>query len=140
MTLISPEALRGRLDDPALRIADVRWWLADPGRGRRDYDVAHLPGAVFVDLDTDLSAPSGPGRHPLADPRVFARRMEALGLDDASDVVAYDDAAGPSPRACGGCSIAWAELERACWTAGWPPGRRSVVRSRPRSPRIPEVG
>jgi thiosulfate/3-mercaptopyruvate sulfurtransferase len=94
MSLISPEALLARLDDPALRLADVRWWLTDPGKGRRDYAEAHIPGAVFVDLDTDLVAPEGPGRHPLPDPVVFARRMEALGFDDGSEIVACDDAGG----------------------------------------------
>ena len=94
MSLISPEALLGRLGDPVLRLADVRWWLADPGKGRRDYAEAHLPGAVFVDLASDLAAPEGPGRHPLPDPGAFARRMEALGFDDTSDIVAYDDAGG----------------------------------------------
>lgn len=94
MSLISPEALLPRLGDPALRLADVRWWLADPDKGRRDYADAHLPGAVFVDLDTDLRATDGPGRHPLPDPAVFRRRMEVLGFDDASDIVVYDDAGG----------------------------------------------
>jgi thiosulfate/3-mercaptopyruvate sulfurtransferase len=94
MSLIAAGALLAQIDDPALRLADVRWWLADPGKGRRDYAEGHLPGAVFVDLDTDLSAPVGPGRHPLPDPATFLRRMEALGFDDRSLVVAYDDAGG----------------------------------------------
>jgi thiosulfate/3-mercaptopyruvate sulfurtransferase len=94
MSLISAQDLLGRLGDPDLRICDVRWWLADPAKGRRDYAAAHLPGAVFVDLDRDLSAPIGPGRHPLPDPAVFAARMEALGVGDGSEVVAYDDAGG----------------------------------------------
>jgi thiosulfate/3-mercaptopyruvate sulfurtransferase len=94
MSLIAPEALLASLGDPALRTADVRWWLADPGKGRRDYAEAHLPGAIFVDVDTDLVAAEGPGRHPLPDPRDFAARMAALGFDDSSDIVAYDDAGG----------------------------------------------
>ena len=94
MSLITPEDLLGRLHDPALRIADVRWWLADPGKGRRDYAAAHLPGAVFVDVDTDLVATEGPGRHPLPAPAAFAARMATLGFDDSSDIVAYDDAGG----------------------------------------------
>ncbi len=94
MSLIDPESLLARLGDPDLRLADVRWWLTEPGKGRRDYDAAHLPGAVFVDLDEDLTAPVGPGRHPLPDPRVFADRMAELGFDDDSDIVAYDDAGG----------------------------------------------
>jgi thiosulfate/3-mercaptopyruvate sulfurtransferase len=94
MSLISPEALHERLADPRLRIADVRWYLGKPGAGRAEYEQGHLPGAVFVDLDADLSAPTGPGRHPLPDPAVFAARMGELGIGSGDLVVAYDDAGG----------------------------------------------
>ncbi len=94
MSLISAGELLARIDDPELRLADVRWWLSDPSKGRRDYDAGHLPGAVFVDLDTDIVASEGPGRHPLPDPATFLRRMEALGFDSSSHIVAYDDAGG----------------------------------------------
>ncbi len=94
MTLISAAELLAGLGNPDLLLADVRWWLADPAKGRRDYSAAHLPGAVFVDLDTDLVAPEGPGRHPLPTAEAFARRLEVLGFDDASDIVVYDDAGG----------------------------------------------
>ena len=57
--LISPEALAARLGEPELRIADVRWYLGEPDRGRQEYERGHIPGAVFVDLDTDLAAPDG---------------------------------------------------------------------------------
>jgi len=94
MSLISAGELLARLGDPALRICDVRWWLTDPGKGRRDYDAAHLPGAVFVDVDRDLVAADGPGRHPLPSPADFVARMERLGIGDDGVVVAYDDAGG----------------------------------------------
>jgi len=94
MSLISPEALLAELGDPRLRIADVRWWLADPAKGRRDYAEGHIPGAVFVDVDSDLVAATGPGRHPLPEAGTFLRRMEAAGFDAASRIVAYDDAGG----------------------------------------------
>jgi thiosulfate/3-mercaptopyruvate sulfurtransferase len=94
MTLIAAADLLARLGDPDLRLLDVRWWLTDRARGRRDYDAAHIPGAAWVDLDTDLAAHDGPGRHPLPDPTVFAARMAALGVGDDSDVVVYDDAGG----------------------------------------------
>ena len=100
MSLISPENLMERVGAPRrigapdLRLFDVRWWLTDPAKGRRDYAAAHLPGAAFVDLDADLSAPTGPGRHPLPSPAAFAIRMTELGLSYDSDVVAYDDAGG----------------------------------------------
>ena len=94
MSLIGPGELLARLGDPVLRICDVRWWLTDPGKGRRDYDAAHLPGAVFVNADRDLVAAEGPGRHPLPSPADFVARMERIGIGDDSLVVAYDDAGG----------------------------------------------
>ena len=94
MSLISPEELLQRIDDPRLRLADVRWWLSDPDRGRRDYADAHLPGAVFVDVDADLVGTSGPGRHPLPSPTTFTARMASLGFGDEDTIVAYDDAGG----------------------------------------------
>lgn len=94
MPLIAPEALRARIDDPDLRIVDVRWYLGRPGAGRAAYDRGHLPGAIHLDLDDDLSAPEGPGRHPLPDVATFARRMGDAGIGSGNDVVAYDDAGG----------------------------------------------
>ena len=92
--LISPEALAARLGDPDLRIADVRWYLGEPERGRREYDRGHIPGAIFVDLDADLAAPSGAGRHPLPDPADFAGRLARLGFGSDDLIVAYDDVLG----------------------------------------------
>ena len=76
-------------------LADVRWYLE--GRsGAAAFAEGHVPGAVFVDLDRWLAAPSDPrhGRHPLPDPEVFARGMREAGIGDDSTVVAYDDAGG----------------------------------------------
>jgi thiosulfate/3-mercaptopyruvate sulfurtransferase len=94
MSLISVAELAARLDDPDLRIADVRWSLAAPAAGRAAYAEAHIPGAAFVDLDTVLTAPTGPGRHPLPDPASFAAALGALGIGRGHRVVAYDDAGG----------------------------------------------
>jgi thiosulfate/3-mercaptopyruvate sulfurtransferase len=94
MLLMSPEELTARLDDPAIRIADVRWYLGEPDRGRHEYERSHIPGAIFVDLDRDLAAPTGPGRHPLPDPRVFAERLGQLGFGSDNLIVAYDDSLG----------------------------------------------
>ncbi len=92
--IISPDDLAKRLRDPELRIVDVRWVLGSPGSGRVAYDAGHIPGAVFLDLDTDLVATEGPGRHPLPSPAAFGARLAAAGIGTAHDVVAYDDVGG----------------------------------------------
>ncbi len=95
--LIDLAELDARMAKPGLRIADVRWYLGRDGAGRAAYDAGHIPGAIFVDLDTDASDHDGygaPGRHPLPSPRVFARRMGELGLGSDDFVVAYDDSGG----------------------------------------------
>jgi thiosulfate/3-mercaptopyruvate sulfurtransferase len=78
-----------------LVVADVRWYL-DGRSGRAAHEAGHLPGAVWVDVDTDLSAPPSPatGRHPLPSPDAFAAAMGRLGIGDDIPVVAYDDGSG----------------------------------------------
>jgi thiosulfate/3-mercaptopyruvate sulfurtransferase len=75
-------------------VFDIRWKLNEPGYGRVAYLRGHIPGAVFVDLDCDLSAPPGPGRHPLPDPETFAATLGRLGLLPEAEAVVYDDASG----------------------------------------------
>jgi thiosulfate/3-mercaptopyruvate sulfurtransferase len=94
MSLISTAQLAGALDDPDLRIADVRWSLAEPTGGRSAYATAHLPGAIFADLESILTAPPGAGRHPLPDPAAFAAALATLGIGRGHRVVAYDDSGG----------------------------------------------
>ena len=97
MALISVEELAARLGDRHTRVADVRWYLNRPGAGRTAYAAGHIPGAIYVDLDDDLSDPAGlgaPGRHPLPSPAAFRDRLEQLGINSGDLVVAYDDAGG----------------------------------------------
>jgi thiosulfate/3-mercaptopyruvate sulfurtransferase len=76
-------------------VADVRYYL-DGRLGRDAYADGHIPGAVFVDVDRDLSkrADASHGRHPLPTPDGFAASMARLGLGDEDTVIAYDDAGG----------------------------------------------
>lgn len=79
----------------AVRLFDIRWRLSDPGHGRAAYCAGHIPTAVFVDLDSDLSGSSGStGRHPLPDPVVFQATLGRLGVGPDDPVVVYDDAGG----------------------------------------------
>jgi thiosulfate/3-mercaptopyruvate sulfurtransferase len=82
-----------------LRIVDVRYYLDPARRGRDAYRAGHIPGAVFLDVDEDLSAPGGgrgrlTGRHPWPSEEQLARVMSAAGIGPGVRVVAYDDASG----------------------------------------------
>jgi thiosulfate/3-mercaptopyruvate sulfurtransferase len=91
--LISAEAVAASRN--SLHVCDIRWDLSDPGKGRSTYESGHIPGAVFVDLDRDLSSPPGSnGRHPLPSVADFARTLGRLGIDPATHVVVYDDVGG----------------------------------------------
>jgi len=92
--LVDVAWLSRRLDHPAVVVADCRWWLDEPARARREFDAGHLPGAVFLSLDDDLSAPEGPGRHPLPTPAAFVTTLGAKGIGPDDMVVAYDDRGG----------------------------------------------
>ena len=90
--LVSTEWLAGRLGDPGVRIADVRWSLLEKDKGRTAYLEGHIPGAVFMDVDGDLASPrgQGPGRHPLPRPESFAAAMSRAGISAGTHVVAHD--------------------------------------------------
>jgi thiosulfate/3-mercaptopyruvate sulfurtransferase len=86
--------LRAHRDEVVL--ADIRFYL-DGRSGRAAYEAGHIPGAVFVELETVLSEPhddDNRGRHPLPEPERFAEGLGALGIGDHDTVIAYDDAGG----------------------------------------------
>lgn len=96
-TLIAPDDLHPRLGDDDWVVVDCRFRLDDPAAGRAAYAAAHVPCAVYAHLDDDLSArpvPGRTGRHPLPTPDAFARTLGRWGIDDATQVVAYDDLGG----------------------------------------------
>ncbi len=97
--IVSTEWLAAHLGAPGLRVVDTRWYI-DPARnGRSEYEKGHIPGAVFLDVDADLSAPGGgrggrAGRHPWPGPDEVARVMGRAGIEGATRVVACDDQSG----------------------------------------------
>ncbi|MGW4159946.1 sulfurtransferase [Streptomyces sp. NPDC004788] len=75
-------------------LLDVRWTLGGPPGGP-EYAAGHLPGAVYVDLDTELAGPPGKGgRHPLPDLEVFGAAMRRAGVSADTPVVVYDGGLG----------------------------------------------
>ena len=91
--LVGVTSLAGALaaDDPPVLI-DVRWRLGGPP-GIDGYRAGHLPGAAYVDLNSELAGPPGDGgRHPLPDRAAFQSAMRAAGVRDDHPVVVYDDA------------------------------------------------
>ncbi len=93
--LVQPTWLASHLHDPELRIVDVRWYLSGKN-GQDEYSRGHIPGAVYLDLDKDLSSPrqNGPGRHPLPTTVHFAEVLARIGVTPRTTLVAYDDAGG----------------------------------------------
>lgn len=105
MSLISVSALQDLLatdaQDSAVTVLDVRWTLAHPD-GRDAFAAGHVPGAVYADLDAQLSdhSRSGLGRHPLPTGAALQASLRELGVNDGDTVVVYDDAqAAGSSRA-----------------------------------------
>jgi thiosulfate/3-mercaptopyruvate sulfurtransferase len=94
-SLASPTWLLENLHHPNLRIVDCRFTLGQPSAGRTAYESGHIPNAIFLDLETDLSAPKRPdgagGRHPLPDPSTLAAKLGSLGIGNQHTVIAYDD-------------------------------------------------
>ena len=96
-TLMDVATLKDRLDDAGTTgrrtvLLDVRWALGDP-HGREHYLAEHLPGAVFVDLATELAGPADAsrGRHPLPSMEQFQTSARSWGIRSGDFVVAYDD-------------------------------------------------
>lgn len=96
-TLISSDIVSAHLSNPDWVIIDCRSSLADLDYGRRVYAESHLPGALYANLEKDLSGPVVPGstgRHPLPDITALAAKLSAWGIAAGVQVVVYDDRSG----------------------------------------------
>lgn len=94
--IVTPKWVLARMYEPDLVIVDCRFALGRPDAGREAYAASHIPGAVFLDLEAELSAPvrEHGGRHPLPAPEQLAARLSRAGIGNAHRVVAYDDQGG----------------------------------------------
>lgn len=88
--LITTDWLAANLGAPDLRIADCTWFLpTEPRNARAEYEAAHIPGAVFLDLDA-ITDRANPAPMMLPPPEQFAAQIGALGIGDAHRIVLYD--------------------------------------------------
>lgn len=103
--LIQTDWLQAHLDDPDIRVVDIRGYVRkrDLGGGRQEaeytgareeYEESHIPGAVYVDWTTDITDPDDPVSVQVAPPERFAERMSSLGIGDETHVVVYDHTGG----------------------------------------------
>jgi thiosulfate/3-mercaptopyruvate sulfurtransferase len=100
------DLVRALASDRSPVVLDVRWRLGGPSCVP-EYTAGHIPGAVFADLDAELSGPPGTaGRHPLPEPRQLERTLRRLGVRDGSAVVVHDHGDG-------------AAAARAWWLLRW---------------------
>jgi thiosulfate/3-mercaptopyruvate sulfurtransferase len=95
-TLINSDTLSTHLGDPSWVVVDCRFKLDDPAWGAREYAARHIPGAIYADLDRDLSGEKNGrnGRHPLPAPGSLAKTLGNFGIDETVQVVTYDQDSG----------------------------------------------
>jgi thiosulfate/3-mercaptopyruvate sulfurtransferase len=95
-TLIDSSSLARLVGKPGVAVLDCRFDLTAVEAARQAYLRAHIPGASYADLNQDLSVPPKPdtGRHPLPGKARFAARLGEMGIDNDTQVVAYDQANG----------------------------------------------
>jgi len=88
--IVSADWLEARLDDPNLTILDASWYLPAMGRDhKKDYEQAHIPGALFFDHDVIVD-PHSTLPHTLPSPSDFSCHASKMGIDANSTIVVYD--------------------------------------------------
>jgi thiosulfate/3-mercaptopyruvate sulfurtransferase len=122
-TVISATELAHHLAEPDWVIVDCRFSLAEPEKGRSDYQKLHIPGAVYAHLNQDLSAPvikGVTGRHPLPTEQQVTETFSRLGIQRGVQVIAYDDAGGALAAARLWWMLRWlGHSEAAVLNGGW---------------------
>lgn len=91
-TAVEPSTLLEHLKDPKWVVIDCRHSIADFSAGRRAYESAHIPGAFFGEMENDFSGRkhAASGRHPLPERERFVSFLRELGIDDDTQIIAYD--------------------------------------------------
>ncbi|WP_415893610.1 sulfurtransferase [Neptuniibacter sp. PT8_73] len=101
-TIVNAEELQNHISESDWVVFDCRFNLADTSAGKNAYLEGHIPGAIYLDLDQDLSSSITPetGRHPLPDLERFVARLVQSGVSNNTQVVVYDDCAGAMAARC----------------------------------------
>ncbi|WHX99036.1 sulfurtransferase [Neobacillus sp. DY30] len=94
--MIDKEWLLKNLYEQNVRIVDCSFSLADPKKGRQEYEHHHIPGACYFNLEKDLSGEVSEhgGRHPLPDIEELIDKLELAGIDESTTVISYDQGEG----------------------------------------------
>ncbi|WP_108671185.1 sulfurtransferase [Peribacillus acanthi] len=94
---VEKEWVMNQLTNNNIILVDCHFQLGNPTFGKNHFLKEHLPGAVFFDLEEDLSGPvqTHGGRHPLPDLHVFQEKLQQSGISPSDTIVAYDDGLSP---------------------------------------------
>ena len=143
--LVGTNWLQENLEDPGLRVVDIRGYVkkTDLGGGhqraeylaaREEYDEAHIPGAVYVDWTSDITDPEDPVPAQIAPPDRFARLMGSLGIGDDTPVVVYDHAGGQFATRLWWALTYYGHEKVSALDGGW---RKWTDESRPTTDEVP---
>lgn len=100
--LVSTDWLAERLNAPDIRVVDATWVMPDSGRNARaEYEAAHIPGAVYFDID-EICDETSPYPHMVPSPAKFSAKVRKLGLGDGVTIVVYDN-----NRFCASARVWW---------------------------------
>ena len=138
--------LQDHLEDPDLRVVDIRGYVkkTDLGNGRQsaeylpareEYDEAHVPGAAFVDWTSDITDPDDPVPAQIASPDRFADLMASLGIGDETHVVVYDHAGGQFATRLWWALTYYGHDRVSVLDGGW---NRWIAEDRPTTAEVPE--
>jgi len=144
--LVTTDWLAEHLDDPNLRVVDIRGYVkkTDLGEGRQkadylaareEYDEAHIPGAVYVDWTRDITDPEDPVPVQLAPPQRFAEVMGSLGIGAGTHVVVYDHAGGQFATRLWWALTYYGHARVSVLDGGW---KKWTAEGRPTSNEVPE--
>ena len=145
--LVQTEWLAEHLDDPDLRVVDIRGYVKkkDLGKGRQEaeylaareeYDEAHIPGAVYVDWTHDITDPEDPVPVQIGTPGRFAELMSSLGIGEDTHVVVYDHAGGQFATRLWWALIYYGHDRVSVLDGGW---RKWSAEHRPTTAEVPTV-